>query len=126
MKFGMSHASLLQANLEGLIDAVGTVPHATLNVAPHLYFEARRQGHSDAALRSLLAQAGTRVHAIDPLLRGLPNAPSAHTVPAGLAKYFLHDVEDCLSAAEALGAETLYVSHFLGGSAGFPAPVAAI
>lgn len=76
LKPGISHASVLQANLEGRIDAVSTVPHATVNVAPHLYFEARRQGHSDAALRSLLAQADTGVHAIDSLLRGLPSTPA--------------------------------------------------
>jgi sugar phosphate isomerase/epimerase len=66
------------------------------------------------------------VHAIDPVLRGLPGIPNPHTVPASLAKYFLHDVEDCLSAAEALGAETLYVSHFLGVATDFSELVAAI
>jgi sugar phosphate isomerase/epimerase len=126
MNLGISHASLLQANLEGLIDAVGTIPGASVNVAPHLYFEARRQGCSDMALRSLLTQAGTRVHAIDPLLRGLPGTPSPDTVPSGLTKYFIHGAEDCFSAAEALGAEALYVSHFLGAATDVAELIAAI
>jgi len=102
------------ATLPELIDAATVGGFAAVTVKPALYEAARRDGHSDADLRSRAADAGILVTVVDPLITGLPGVPAPADVPADMRSYFAHGEDDAHRVADALGAGVINVVHFLG------------
>jgi sugar phosphate isomerase/epimerase len=58
--------------------------------------------------------AGVRVTVVDALLSALPGSPRPADVAPEHAPVFEFDEQDCYEIADALGAETLNIAHFLG------------
>ncbi|WP_182359691.1 sugar phosphate isomerase/epimerase family protein [Tomitella gaofuii] len=82
-----------------------------ISVRPRQYFAA---AGDDPAWRGKFDDAGVRVGVIDAMLSRLPGAPEPHEVPQSLRPDYALGLDDCLEAAEALGARALNVAHYLG------------
>jgi sugar phosphate isomerase/epimerase len=108
--------TLIGTALEPLIEAAGGAGLDAVTLTAGMYEASRAAGRSDAALRTLLADAGVRVHAIDPLISALPGTPRPADVPPENRAYFEFTEERCYRAAEALEAETVNLAHFGGGA----------
>ncbi len=102
--------------LPELIDIAGAAGFAALTIPPELYFFSLRDGFRDAELRERLLEAGTRVTVLEPFTHGLPGIPEPGTVDPIWRSLVQHTEHECYSAAEALGATTISIAHFLGGS----------
>ena len=108
--------TLIGTPLEPLIEAAGGAGLGAVTLTAGMYEASRAAGRSDAQLRRRLADAGVRVHAIDPLISALPGTPRPADVPAENRAYFEFTEERCYRAAEALEAETVNLAHFGGGA----------
>jgi sugar phosphate isomerase/epimerase len=75
-----------------------------------------------AGVRARLASLGVRVSGIDPLIGALPGTPAPDEVDAGRRRFFTYTEEDCCAAAEAVGAPTVNLAHYLG----VPTPLTAL
>lgn len=82
-----------------------------ISVRPRQYFRAVRE---DPAWRDRLDDTGVRVGVVDALLSHLPGSPDPSDVPKSLRADYAVGVDECLEAAEALGARALNVAHYLG------------
>lgn len=82
-----------------------------ISVRPRQYFRAVRE---DPAWRDRLDDAGVRVGVLDALLSDLPGSPDPADVPEGLRADYAVGLDEALEAAEALGARSLNVAHYLG------------
>jgi sugar phosphate isomerase/epimerase len=81
------------------------------------YDRARRDGHSDAEMRTMLDDHGLVVAEVDPAWWWTPGAERV-TIPAELdtMDVFCHGEDDLLPMAEALGARSLNAADVLGGT----------
>jgi sugar phosphate isomerase/epimerase len=111
---GLCWGSAPGADIPALIELAARHGFAAITVTAGLYQEARAAGHSDAALRRHLADAGVRVTVVDPLIGMLPGTPRPAEVQAAHRKFFEFTEADCHAAAEGLRAETVNMAHFLG------------
>ncbi len=88
---------------------------AAIAVAPRQYLEQARAGVSDAEMRARLADLGVSVAVIDPLIAPMPGIPALDEIDPSMRWLFEADMAACWRAAEALGAGTINLTHFLGG-----------
>jgi sugar phosphate isomerase/epimerase len=81
------------------------------------YERARRDGHSDAEMRTMLDDHGLVVAEVDPAWWWTPGAAGV-TIPAELdtLEVFRHGEDDLLRMAEAVGARSLNAADVLGGT----------
>lgn len=120
----MARTGLWWGTIEGagvvdLIDAAAAAGFSDISITPAMYFAARAQGLTDAELRARLDERGVSVGVIDPLLRGMPGAPSPEEVGPRFRSTFEHGEDDCYRIADALGVRMINVAHYLGA----PTPV---
>jgi sugar phosphate isomerase/epimerase len=110
-EIGLAWGTVHRAGLAQMIELAGRHGFPTIEVPPHIYFAARDDGLSDAALRRRLADAGTRVQLIDCVSKGMPGMPPRETQFDGktISQY---DGATCIAVAEALGAPVLNVSLY--------------
>ncbi len=120
IEFDLCWGTVAQASLVELVQAASAHQFHGVTATPLLYRRNRHDGMSDTAVRHLLADAGIRVTVIDALVAGLPGSPRAADVPPEYRASFEVTESDCFQAAEALGADTINVAHFLGR----PVPIA--
>ncbi|MEE8581219.1 MAG: sugar phosphate isomerase/epimerase family protein [Myxococcota bacterium] len=71
------------------------------------YFQARREGLSDADLRRTLADFGIAVAELDPLMRWIPDLELGSEANEQGAAFFRYAESDFYTAAEALGARSI-------------------
>lgn len=80
---------------------------------------ARSEGHTDADLRSMLADHGLRVAEVDPAWWWLPGAADVHIDPSfDTEEVFRFGEDELLAMAEAVGARSLNAVDVFGGSWG--------
>ena len=103
-----------------LIEAAAVGGYRSISVSPRLYAATRAAGVTDAALRSALYSQDIQVAVIEPLLNGLPGAHTPESSPPEHRTLYEFTEDYCYAMAEAIGAQTISLSHFLGS----PVPVA--
>jgi sugar phosphate isomerase/epimerase len=103
-----------------LIEAAAAGGYTSISVSPRLYEATRAAGVGREALRGALHAHGVRVAVIEPLLNGLPGAPTPETAPPEHRSLYEFTEDYCYSMAEAIEADTISLSHFLGS----PVPLA--
>lgn len=125
MEIGLCWAMIHRASLIETIEIAARHGFPTLEVSPGAYFASLEEGHTKAALRRRLADAGVRVQVIDAITGGLPGLPEGDTqfrgqsVPRDTA-------ETCLAVAQALEAPVINVSHYRGTHVPLPVMAEAI
>ena len=102
-----------------LIDAAAAGGYRSISVSPRLYEATRAAGVGREALRAALHTHGVRVAVIEPLLSGLPGAHTPDSAPPEHRSLYEFTEDYCYSMAEAIEADTISLSHFLGA----PVPV---
>lgn len=85
-----------------------------ITVAPRQYLDQVDAGLSDAQMRRHLADLGVTVAAIDPLIAPMPGLPPLRQIAPSMHWLFEPDARACWRAAEALGVNTINLTHFLG------------
>jgi sugar phosphate isomerase/epimerase len=105
-----------------LIEAATVGGYRSVSVSPRLYSATRAAGISDAAVRSALYSQDVSVAVIEPLLSGLPGALTVETAPREHRSLYEFTEDYCYAMADALGARTISLSHFLGA----PVPLTAM
>jgi len=112
---GLCYGTVMDADFHGLVDAAAEAGFDTISVSPSLYHTARKEGHSDEALRRELRHRGIAVAVIDPLISPLPALPPFDKVSPFMQQLLSYTEADCFAAAEALGAPMVAVAHPAGG-----------
>jgi len=107
------------ATMLELIDAAAIGGYGSISVSPRLYAATLAGGISNETLRSALSAQNIRVAVIEPLLNGLPGAHTPDSAPPEHRTLYEFTEDYCYAMAEAVGAETISLSHFLGS----PVPV---
>ena len=80
------------------------------------YGAARRQGHSDADLRSMVDDSGLAVAELDPAWWWTPGARDVHIPPAAdPVDIFRYDEDELMRIAELFGARSINAADVLGG-----------
>jgi sugar phosphate isomerase/epimerase len=102
------------AGLLELVEVAAAAGFTDISVMPAMYFAARGEGHSDDDLRARLADHGIAARVVDPLIRGLPGSRPIEQIGERFRAAFAHDEDDCYRVADALGARSLNVAHYLG------------
>ena len=97
-----------------LIDAAAAGGYQSISVSPRLYEATRTAGVGQEAIRDALHARGVRVAVIEPLLGGLPGAHTPDTAPPEHRSLYEFTEDYCYSMAEAIEADTISLSHFLG------------
>ena len=105
-----------------LIEAAAIGGYRSISVSPRLYHATRAAGITDAAVCSALYSQDVSVAVIEPLLSGLPGALTTETAPREHRSLYEFTEDYCYAMAEAIGARTISLSHFLGA----PVPVTAM
>ena len=105
-----------------LIDAAAVGGYGSISVSPRLYAATRAAGVSNETLQSALAAQNVRVAVIEPLLNGLPGAHTPESAPPEHRTLYEFTEAYCYAMGDAIGAETISLSHFLGS----PVPVSAM
>lgn len=116
--------SLPDADIFELADAAGFGGFEEITITAGHYLKALERGASEAGLRHMLASAGIRVGVIDPLMSVLPGLPPLDQVRPDWRHFFNYSAKDCFAAAEALGARTVNLAHFLGSPRTPPSAIA--
>jgi len=112
--FGLWWGTIEGAGIATLAEVAGAAGFGAISVTPAMYFAARAQGASDGDLRELLARAGVTVAVIDPLIHGLPGSREPASVAARFRATFEYGADDAFRAAEALGARSINIAHYMG------------
>ena len=107
------------ATMLQLIDAAAIGGYGSISVSPRLYAATLSAGISNETLRAALAANNVRVAVIEPLLNGLPGAHTPDSAPPEHRTLYEFTEDYCYAMAEAIGAQTISLSHFLGS----PVPV---
>jgi sugar phosphate isomerase/epimerase len=102
-----------------LIDAAAAGGYESISVSPRIYEATRVAGVGREAIRAALHASGVRVAVIEPLLNGLPGALTPESAPPEHRSLYEFTEVYCYAMAEAIEADTISVSHFLGS----PVPV---
>jgi sugar phosphate isomerase/epimerase len=102
-----------------LIDAATAGAYASVSVSPRIYEATRAAGIGREALRGALHANDVRVAVIEPLLNGLPGAHTPESAPPEHRSLYEFTEDYCHAMAEAVEADTISLSHFLGS----PVPV---
>ena len=112
--FGLWWGTVEGAGIATLTEVAGAAGFGAISVTPAMYFEARAHGSSDDQLRELLALADVTVAMIDPLIYGLPGSRDPASVAPRFRATFEHGADDAFRAAEALGARSINIAHYMG------------
>jgi sugar phosphate isomerase/epimerase len=112
--FGLWWGTIEGAGIAALAEVAGAAGFGSISVTPAMYFEARAQGSSDDQVRALLTRADVTAAMIDPLIHGLPGAPDPASMAPRFRATFEHGPEDVFRAAEALGARSINIAHYMG------------
>ena len=107
------------ATMIELIDAAVVGGYRSISVSPRLYAATRAAGVRDEAVRAVLEAHDVSVAVIEPLLSGLPGAHTPESAPPEHRTLYEFTEDYCYAMAEAVGARTISLSHFLGS----PVPV---
>ena len=107
------------ATMLELIDAAAVGGYQSISVSPRPYAATLAAGITDDALRAALDARGVYVAVIEPLLNGLPGAHTPDSAPPEHRTLYEFTEDYCYAMAEAIGARTISLSHFLGS----PVPV---
>ena len=118
--FGLWWGTIEGASITTLAEVAGAAGFASISVTPAMYFAARDQGLDDANLAAALGAAGVMVAMIDPLIRGLPGARDPQSVARRFRSTFEYGAADAFRAANALGARSVNIAHYMGA----PTPIA--
>jgi sugar phosphate isomerase/epimerase len=102
-----------------LIDAAAVGGYDSISVSPRLYAASLTAGVTNEMLRAALDAQNVRVAVIEPLLSGLPGAHTPDSAPPEHRTLYEFTEDYCYAMAEAIGAQTISLSHFLGS----PVPV---
>jgi sugar phosphate isomerase/epimerase len=102
-----------QAGLIELMEAAALSGFSSVMVTPEMYRLAALRREA-AELRSLIKTSSAPVVVLDPLISALPEVPSPELVEPSKRPLFAFGEDDCFRIAEALGAETINLVHFLG------------
>ena len=105
-----------------LAEAAASAGFRSISVSPRLFEATRAAGVRDDALRAVLESYDVRVAVIEPLLSGLPGAHTPESAPPDHRTLYEFTEDYCYAMAEAIGADTISLSHFLGS----PVPVDAM
>jgi hypothetical protein len=97
-----------------LIHAAAAGGYQSISVSPRVYEATRAAGVGREALRDALHQHDIRVAVIEPLLSGLPGAHTPESAPPEHRSLYEFTEDYCYSMAEAIDAQTISLSHFLG------------
>jgi sugar phosphate isomerase/epimerase len=97
-----------------LIEAAAAGGYESISVSPRMYEATRAAGVGREALRGSLHANGVRVAVIEPLLSGLPGAHTPESAPPEHRSLYEFTEDYCYSMGEAIEAETISLSHFLG------------
>ena len=97
-----------------LIDAAAVGGYGSISVSPRLYAATLSAGVSNEMLRAALDAQNVRVAVIEPLLNGLPGAHTPDSAPPEHRTLYEFTEDYCYAMAEAVGAQTISLSHFLG------------
>ncbi|MEO8696165.1 MAG: sugar phosphate isomerase/epimerase family protein [Acidimicrobiales bacterium] len=112
--FGLWWGTVEGADIATLAEVAGAAGFGSISSTPAMYFDARARGASDDDLRELLARTGVTVAVIDPLIRGLPGSLDPESVARRFRSTFEYGADDAFRAAEALGARSINVAHYMG------------
>ncbi len=91
-----------------------------ISVSPGMFDDAITTGTSGPELGRRIADLGVQVSVIDPLISVLPGSPDSLTAGGRFARLFSFGEEDCFRMADALGATTVNVAHYLGAPVSLP------
>jgi sugar phosphate isomerase/epimerase len=111
---GLCWGTIRQASLLELIEVAALHGFPTISVPPSVFEHSLASGATVASLRQRLADAGIRVTVIDALTRDLPGSPPIDEIPAIWRENWKYGLDDLIQMAEALGARTINVTHYLG------------
>ncbi len=114
-RLALCWGSVEGAGLFELAEAAAGAGIAAIAVTPRQYANETEAGVSDAEMRRRLSDLGVGVSVIDPLIAPMPGVPALADIPAAMRWLFEPGCADCWRAAEALEAETINLTHFLGG-----------
>lgn len=111
---GLCWGSVPGGSLMDIAQTAAQNGFAFITITPGHYLDGREAGLSDGQIRAELVARDIRVSVIDPLIGALPGTPEAASVDPGLRRFFAYTEEECRRAAEATGATTINLAHFLG------------
>jgi sugar phosphate isomerase/epimerase len=111
---GLCWGSVRQCSLLDCIDVAAAHGFPTLTVPPHIVEQSLSAGETLASLHKRLADAGVHVAVIDALTRDVPGAAREDEVPALFRENWRYGLDDLIGMAQALGAPTINVTHYLG------------
>ena len=111
---GLCWGTVRQSSLLELIDVAVAYGFPTITVPPHIVDLCMASGVTVAQLRRRLVDGGVKVTVIDALTRDLPGAPPIDEIPVIWRKNWEYGLDDLIPMAEALGAPTINVTHYLG------------
>ena len=97
-----------------LAEAAAAASCSAVSVSPRLYQATLDAGFSADQQLAALVRNGVRVAVIEPLLSALPGTHTPETAPPEMRGLWTFDTDYCLNMADALDAEYISLSHFLG------------
>ncbi|MEO5842997.1 MAG: TIM barrel protein [Acidimicrobiales bacterium] len=112
--FGLWWGTIEGADIATLAEVAGAAGFGTISATPAMYFDARARGASEDDLRRSLARADVTVAVIDPLIHGLPGSRDPESVARRFRSTFEYGAHDAFHAAEALGATSINIAHYMG------------
>ena len=112
--FGLWWGTIEGVDIETLAEVAGAAGFGSISITPAMYFDARARGLSYSDLRAVLASADVTVAMIDPLIRGLPGSREPATVARRFRPTFEHGTTDVFQAAQAVGARSINIAHYMG------------
>jgi len=101
-----------RATFPELVHAAGVAGFDAVTISPALHLAIADDDGTQA--RRVLDAAGVRVAVVDPLIRPLPGVPPLSQVAAEHRPFLEPSLADVLRLAEATGAESVNLAHFLG------------
>lgn len=88
--------------------------YAAVTLTPYLAHQALESAGNRASIHALTDELGVQVSVIDPLIAALPGLPVGDGIPPQYRSFFAYDTVAVLEIAEAVGARTVNIAHFLG------------
>lgn len=102
------------ADIYQLVDLAAVNGFDEISITPGHYLDAVARGAGNSEIEQLCASKGVGVGVIDPLIAPLAGVPKPEEVRSDWRHFFEYTVHDAFQAAEALGARTVNLAHFLG------------
>lgn len=109
---GLCWGTVPQASAAELVRAAADAGFEAVTLSPLLHDDVLDDGGQ--AIRNLCAATGVSIEAIDPLIGSLPGLPGADEVGDDLAPFLTTTAARVIPIAEAVGARSVNIAHFLG------------